>query len=185
MAGRVGAVCCRGRRIGANAMPDATGQSVRWRRLAWAGLAGIVLLVGYLGFRAFQLRHAETAHALWWTGDIVIRHLRASGGEWPRSWEDLEWVVRPGDLRPQAVMWRMGGVRGREFRRRLPVERLREVVWVDWDAEVSRLAREPVSPGRPPFLVVRPLRGDHVYFAGAEPNEMIRDYLARNGTLRR
>ncbi|MCC6354792.1 MAG: hypothetical protein IT577_12955 [Verrucomicrobiae bacterium] len=147
---------------------------------ARASVAGIVLLGGYLGVRMFQLRHADTAHALWWTGDIVVRYLRASGGQWPRSWEDMAIVVRPDDFRVKPVAWGRGGLRVRETRARLPIERLREVVWVDWDADVRELARAPASVDHPPFLVVRPLRGDHVYFEGAEPNEMIREFLARS-----
>lgn len=147
----------------------------------WASMAGIALLGGYLGIRAFQLRHADTAHALWWTGDIMIRYLRASGGGWPQSWDDLATVVRHGDLRPRTTARMAGGLQFKEFRQRLPIERLREVVWVDWDADVAELSKAPASAEHPPFLVVRPLRGDHFYFSGAEPNEMIRAFLAARG----
>lgn len=144
----------------------------RWRWSLRVALAGMLILSCYAGVRMFQLRHAETAHALWWTGDIVIRYLRASGGSWPQSWEDLSRVVRSDDVRRVSAIMPMGR------RRRLPVERLREIVWIDWEADVGELARTPPSADRPPFLVVRPLKGDHFYFVGSEPNEIIRAYLA-------
>lgn len=146
---------------------------IRWRRLLFVGLAGILILSCYAGVRMYQLRHSEIAHALWWTGDIVIRYLRATGGVWPASWEDLETVVRDGDFSRRSG-WRWGT----EPRVRLPISRLREMVWIDWEADVRQLARTPASADHPPFLVVRPVKGDHFYFSGAEPNEMIRAHLA-------
>jgi hypothetical protein len=143
-----------------------------------AGVAGIVILCGYLGIRIFQLRHAEMAHALWWTGDIIVRYLEVNDGRWPRAWEDLATVVGEEDLRGRGVAECAGGRRAVEYRRKLPIRRLREMVWVDWRADVHELAMAERSAERPPFLVVRPLRGDHFYFSGAEPNEMIRAYLA-------
>lgn len=143
---------------------------------------GIVILCGYLCIRMFQLRHAQMAHALWWTGDIIVRYLEAHDGTWPRRWEDLATVVGEEDLKGSGVMECAGGRRAMKYRQRLPIQRLREMVWVDWSADVHELVTAERSAERPPFLVVRPLRGDHFYFSGAEPNEMIRAHLvARSG----
>jgi hypothetical protein len=105
------------------------------------------------------------AYAAWTTADLVIDHMETHDGAWPEGWEDL---FHAADIRKaNAVILRW------------EVEELPSLVAVDWNADSAALVEASTVGDDPPFLVITRLDGTEfqVVWEGAEPNQMILDYL--------
>lgn len=149
--------------------PHATPDRPRFRWKRWA-LAAVALLVGcgiYYAARVYWIvyHNIPEAYAGWTTADLVLDHLEAHGGAWPTGWADLR---AAGEHRleghgPGPMRWDLG--------------ELERLVKVDWAADPKQLAAMP--DGHPPFHAITRADGSDfpVVWQGAEPNQMILDYL--------
>ena len=110
-------------------------------------------------------RSIENAYAVWNVAGMVIDHMESHDSQWPHNWDDLE------------AAWRRekGGEMAEVF------ARYRELVEVDFSADPKTLAQAPFQPGQkdPPFRVIRHRRHPPSIWTGAEPNELIWQYLNR------
>jgi hypothetical protein len=124
-------------------------------------------IVGASGWAVYSiihtLRHIPEAYAAWDTGTLLIEYMKSHEDQWPRSWDEL-----------LAVLDSEGGrqipLRGSHAGDIAYARSLSKTVVIDWSFD-------PAHPdGRAP---VTPRRGTKfsVVWEGAEPNEMVRDYL--------
>jgi hypothetical protein len=150
---------------------------------------GMILLVAsVVGFFAWLFYHTHAvlkpeAYAVWQTADLVIDHMERHNGAWPRGWDDL----RPPTTPPAggvSVAERGGAVEA-SFRPVADIERLRELVEVDWSADPRELARAADGGDSPPFRVIWLKSGRRTAFEGCEPNQLIHDYLKGRYRARR
>lgn len=127
-------------------------------------IAGLLLVVGF-GYSIYRTyRRLPEAYAAWDVGMLLVEYLKVHNRQWPRSWDDL-FSVTNGRLASSIV-----------FRGARPDEveygwTLTNLVAIDWGFDVSTMGRaNPVT------------RKDGTRFpvtwSGAEPNEMVRRYLA-------
>ena len=104
---------------------------------------------------SYRLAHAR---------DMLIRHLVRTGGQWPRSWEDLA-----EDFEPTNSNYRTPGL-----------DVIQEHVEVDFDADVSVLLEKAANP-HASIRVIR-LKGQAASPAVDEANDLLLEYLrARAG----
>ena len=108
------------------------------------------------------VRGVPDAYARWDVGEILIDHLRHHDDRWPDGWESL----RPSYDRLAAENRLRGG---------LTFDELRSRVRIDWTADPHAALRD----GRP-FRAVEVVSGNLLTWEGADPNEMVMDYLPRN-----
>lgn len=98
---------------------------------------------------------------------MVIRHLEASRGAWPTSWEDLK-KEYPRALKPEGGHY-------------CSYEQARGCMVVDFDADPAEFARAKGRLDRPPFRVIYPrfgYPGEEETCGGAfDPNQRIFAYL--------
>jgi len=90
---------------------------------------------------------------------MVIEHMRANHGEWPRGWEALD-----DDF--ATVSTKISGWTPQDIKSR---------VEIDWNASPQELTRAKTKYGKPPFTVIW-LRNGQIYHFD-EPNQAILDYL--------
>jgi len=143
------------------------------RRRRWA--IAIVIAVPLLIAAGIGVRYIVTlliaasrlpeAYAAWTTADLVIDHMEAHDGAWPEGWEDLFQAANIRKADGVILHWE--------------VEELPSLVAVDWTADPAVLVEAPAVDDEPPFLVITRLDGTEfqVVWEGAEPNQMILDYL--------
>lgn len=127
-----------------------------------------IAVVGVAGWIAYgflhTLRHIPEAYAAWDTGTLLTEYMKQHDDRWPKSWDDLLTVLDSDEERE----FRLHGDQADELEY---ARSLREKVSVDWSFDPANPgARNPItSPDGSEFSVV---------WAGAEPNEMVRSYLA-------
>lgn len=129
----------------------------------------IALAVG-AGYVAYEFHHywsvtVPKADAAEWAGGMIVRHLKRTNGQWPRSWEDLRDDYEAGVA---------------QVGRTWMFEDLVNRIVVDWDADPLQLAKAKPNDQEPPFHVVRARDGKDANWGGFEPNEMIFDYLRKH-----
>ena len=131
--------------------------------------AGLILLaaVAYIGFHMWRtVTQIPEAYAAWDAATLVIAHLDAHGGEWPRSWEELFAAAKtlPNNDR------RLHGT---------SPDRLAKLVRIDWNADPREMTMASASPGRMPFHVITRADGSDfpTLWTGAEPNALVWEYL--------
>ncbi len=93
---------------------------------------------------------------------MVVEHLDANDGEWPKNWNALR-----DDY--QTCVKRSG--RPWEF------EQLRTRVAVDWDANPKKLINDSDASDIAAFRVIWLRDGTNSYWEGYEPNQIILRYL--------
>lgn len=103
---------------------------------------------------------ARQAYYVQCVSEMIIFHLDANDGQWPKQW---------GDLRDdKAKCGTLGG---------WTLDELEQNVSIDWEANVADLKRAASKNGEPPFRVVWSTDGTNAYWSGQEPNQEIHRYL--------
>jgi hypothetical protein len=102
------------------------------------------------------------SYATWDGANLVITHLHSHNNEWPSGWGDLEAAMRSG-----AVLMRGGN----------SFDRFQDRLEIDFNVNPKEFAA--ASPTAPQGLpkVIRLRNGKDTHWEGAEPNEMIHQYL--------
>jgi hypothetical protein len=98
--------------------------------------------------------------------DMVVEHLKASGGDWPQNWDELR-----DDY--QICVQRSG--------QPWSFEELQRRVVVDWQANPIELAALADREIVPPFRVIWLSDGSNSHWEQNEPNQIIADYLKSAG----
>jgi hypothetical protein len=111
----------------------------------------------------------RNAYAVWWVADMVIEHMKARGGAWPKSWEDLR--------EPYAASVRTSG-------HPWTFEALRSRIEIDFDADPTQLAKPSTDPDGPPYRVIWLRDGSRMYWERHGPNRMVLDFLRDYKTKR-
>jgi len=111
------------------------------------------------------LNRLPEAYAAWTTADLIIDHMESHEGAWPEGWQDLFHAADIRKANGVILQWE--------------VEELPSLVAVDWNADPAALVEASTVGDDPPFLVITRLDGTEfqVVWEGAEPNQMILDYL--------
>jgi hypothetical protein len=115
------------------------------------------------------------AYAVWQTADLVVAYLDQHDGAWPQGWSDLRPLTSGSGNSPYAAD--RGGAAEVGFRPPLDIDRLQQLVDVDWSADVAALARAPSREPEPPFRVIWLRSGRRTAFEGCEPNRLLKAYL--------
>jgi hypothetical protein len=153
---------------------------MRVKLVPWFLIVVVLAVLGGAGFFVWMFYYAHAvlgseAYAVWQTADLIIAYMQQHGDAWPRSWDDLR-PLAPGG-RGDVYSAERDGVAEVGFRPPLDIDRLQEMVEVDWSADVVELARAPSREPEPPFRVVRLRSGRRTAFVGCEPNRLIKAYL--------
>jgi hypothetical protein len=138
------------------------------RRIGLKIIVGILVVAIGVGAWTIHcsMESVRNAYAVWWVADMVVEHLKANGGAWPQSWDDLRddyhtCVKRSGQP------WSF--------------EELRSRVVIDWRAEPSELAALANQGSDARFRVIWLKDGSNSHWEHAEPNRIIADYLKSAG----
>jgi len=126
-----------------------------------------IILICWSSFRLYRVVKVgiPEAYAAWTTADLIIDHMQAHGGEWPTGWELLN----------QAAVERLEN--GRALR--CEAGRLPELVSVNWefDPKVWIPTASLVTSFKLRVVTRRDGTEFRTVWHGAEPNEMISDFL--------
>jgi len=126
-------------------------------------VAALVAVVAFgVGTVIGTMNTIRNAYAVWWVGDMVVEHLDANNNQWPQSWEDLADDYDTCVANAGASPWQF--------------EELKSRVRVDWNANTNDLISRQ-SSGEPDFKVIWLADGTSGSWAGAEPNQIVLDYL--------
>jgi hypothetical protein len=106
----------------------------------------------------------HNAYSAWWVADMVVEHMDANDNKWPKGWDDLLDDYRTCVANTGAQPW--------EF------EELKKRVEIDWNANPHDLVSQQ-SNGKPKFVAIWLKGGFSSNWAGAEPNQIVLDYLNR------
>jgi hypothetical protein len=130
-------------------------------------IALVVALVGFVAYFVYAFiytwSHIPEAYAAWDTGTLLVEFMKTHDRKWPASWDDLLSVVwSDGDRRITLYGASAGDT---NYARSLSKR-----VAIDWKFDPTHAMR-----GNP----VKRLDGSGfpIFWAGAEPNEMVRGYL--------
>ena len=139
------------------------------RRILLA-IAGVFFIgIGYFVWSFLDTwRRLPEAYAAWDTGTLLICYMDRNEKRWPKNWEDLTSIIRPDD----PCVFCRGVEDGEDRANGYPktIAKLKTMVRIDWGyVPLSGSTKRPVSRiDGSPFPVI---------WAGAEPNEMIYNYL--------
>jgi hypothetical protein len=135
----------------------------------------IGILVAVLGFAPYFIygfvltwHRIPEAYAAWDTGDLLIEYMKLHDNRWPSSWDELIPVMNGGTNGP-ITLWGANPDRKTNY-----VLSLRKTVVIDWTFDPRR------PNGKSPVTRLDGTKFPLVW-SGAEPNEMVRDYL-KNST---
>jgi hypothetical protein len=122
-------------------------------------------LAGWFGYGIVHtLNHIPEAYAAWDTGTLLVEYMRSHDNRWPTSWDDLLTVLNT-DSGRQILL------RGARAGDLIYARSLRNYVSVNWSFD-------PMHPDSQPNPITRPDGSRFpVVWSGAEPNEMVREYL--------
>jgi hypothetical protein len=133
----------------------------------------IGILVAVFGFAAYFIHgfvdtwhHIPEAYAAWDTGDLLIEHMKLHDNSWPSSWDDLVPAMNGGTDGPMQLWGAQAGDTNY-------VLSIRNKVVIDWSFDPRHL------DGKSPVTRLDGTKFPFVW-SGAEPNEMVRDYLKNN-----
>jgi hypothetical protein len=124
-------------------------------------------VVGWFGigvYKAMAVRQPN-AYAMQSAGQLIVEHMRLHSGAWPKSWTELRDTCATSHLNilsPNADT---------------EIEELRKRVEIDWSVNPELIRRRVLQSNSIPISVVRLKDGRHDSFVGAEPNQMILNYL--------
>jgi len=137
---------------------------VRRRRVIFIVAIATVAVLGWIGFRiVYTFQQTSDAYAAWDTGTLLVEYMRTHEDRWPASWDELLSVLES-ESGHQILL------RGAQAGDIQYVRSLREKIAVDWSFDPDRASqRNPVTRLDGTALPVT--------WEGAEPNEMVREYL--------
>lgn len=83
-----------------------------------------VLVVSVMGYHVYELVHWKIpeSYDAWTSGTLMVGYLESHTNQWPRSWNDLASATNHN--RPMSVF--------------VPIDRLRQVVKIDWGMDVKQ-----------------------------------------------
>lgn len=126
-----------------------------------------IAMVCWTAFRLYRVVKVgiPEAYAAWTTADLIIDHVQTHDGAWPAGWTDLNLAARQRLQNGEAL--------------RCDPQDLPELVSVDWGFDpVAWMATNPQDTGFTARIVTRTDGGAfRTVWHGAEPNEMILEYL--------
>lgn len=130
-----------------------------WCRIAVTTLCCVIALTLYIYFRLDA--EIRDCYAALTAADMVIEHLKANKGAWPKSWDELQddyesWYRR-------TPFWNFDDLRSR--------------VDIDWNADSTALIRDSSIEAGKPFKVVFLREGSGSPWQLRKPNQKILDYL--------
>lgn len=130
-------------------------------------LVGVVY-VGY-GIWRTAFKGTTEAYAAWDCASLVVEYMDTHSGRWPQSWEDLFSAARTLPHGDRAL-------RGHSIEN---LQRISQLVRVDWDADPQKLAQATLEGKRIPFSVISRSDGSPfpMVWQGAEPNTLVWEYL--------
>ena len=142
-----------------------------WRRII-TGLVVLALLgVGWVGYSFYVTwKGIPDAYAAWDAGTLVIEYLDTHDGQWPRSWEELYSAAET--LEDHGRQFRGNNGAGGFI-----YGDLRDVVAIDWEADVRAIAAFDWNSGKLRVITRADGTDFPVVWEGAEPNEMVWSYL--------
>ena len=148
-----------------------TPTTLRRFKIASAIFAVVVAIIGYYVYSiAHMLNHLPEAYSAWDTGTLLVEYMKRNDDRWPSSWEDLAQMTKETDV---YVMLR--GKSGDDAVQY--VRSLNNTIAVDWRFD-PRLNKS--------VTIVTPKSGGtfSVVWSGADPNEMVHDYLKQRASTR-
>lgn len=102
------------------------------------------------------------SYAVSWVASMVIEHLKANDGRWPRNWDELRDDYQS-CVRRSGEPWTFAELSNR--------------VAVDWDADPQQLLSQSSTTETAGFTVIRLVDGADSHWQSREPNDMILHYL--------
>ncbi len=141
----------------------------------WVSFAVLILAIAVLGmavaaavrvYRTVKVRQPE-AHAMQSAGQLIVEHMRLHSGSWPRSWTDLRDTCE------------VTGTRILSTNADAEIAELMRRVKIDWTADPEHLRHSSLQGDSATVAVVQLRSGARAWFIGAEPNELILDYLRK------
>jgi hypothetical protein len=147
-------------------MPRA--QSVVWKRLLLALTALVVLGALWFGYSLYRVVHViiPESYAAWTTGNVMVEYLATHTNQWPRSWEELQSATNSMLENGKPVY--------------VPLDRLRQLVKVDWNADINRLLQVARNDPKAKLHVISRLDGSPlraVWGPDTDPNTKVMGYL--------
>ena len=144
----------------------------RWPRFTLRTLFVVVTVFLSVGGAAFYVYYSvnssvRNAYAAWWVADMVVDHMKAHDGTWPKGWDDLADSY-------ETCVHRSG--------RPWTFEELRDRVDLDWGADPKDLIDAKTVDQSPPFRVIWLRDGSDTHWSGAEPNRIVLEYLQQRRT---
>ncbi len=142
-----------------------------WGRI----IAGIVILallgVGWAGYTIYVTwKGIPDAYAAWDAGTLIIEYLETHDRKWPRSWEELHSAADTLEDHGRRL-------RGSNGTGGFIYGDLRDVVSVDWEADVRAIAAFDWNSGKLRVITRADGTDFPVVWEGAEPNAMVWGYL--------
>jgi hypothetical protein len=139
-----------------------------WRtRILWFFL-GMVFTVGCYGaYRGYIITQMvlNDPYYVWHAAALVIKYMETHQNRWPASWDEL------GKVKSEHV-------ESSDYKN---IEKMKEFVVIDWNAEPSVLVRAKFDDeDQPAFRVIWLRNGRSIHWGCAEPNRLIWEYLQRN-----
>lgn len=137
-------------------------------------LIAIAAVVAYGGWYAYRFYWAlgtgvPNSYAVMCAGELICQYMRTHENQWPASWDDLQ---------PVYDKTYAASYGGDSF-----FEDMKVRVAVDWSArphELLKQGQQAKSEGESvPFRAVWLVDGSTVHWHGAEPNQIIYEYLWR------
>jgi WD40 repeat protein len=153
---------------------------VRAKILRYLLIVGTLVVVGVIVFSLWMVYYTHAvirpeAYAVWQTADLVTLYMERHNGEWPRSWEDLRPLADARGKGPHVA--NREGVEEISFMPRIDIDRLQQLVEVDWSVDARELARMSWRDQEPALRVIWLRSGRRTAFEGCEPNQLIKNYL--------
>lgn len=136
----------------------------RWKIVLLCVALAIVGVVIYGGFLVHRILHTDlpNAYAVEWVAELVVQHMDANDGAWPRDWDELrdDYQTLTEDL---GSTWSF--------------EELQSRVAIDWQADPATLIDQASATVDVPFNVIWLQDGSSDHWVGREPNQVVLDYL--------
>ena len=130
------------------------------------GLLAVAVPGGWIVYRIlYTLRGLPDAYAMWDTGVLLIDYMQHHDNRWPGGWDDL------GDSYQRLHLIGLG----EHLRGGMTLNQLRDRVTIDSHVDTARIAAMPADPDR--FHAISPRDSNTTLWEGADPNEMVWDYL--------
>jgi hypothetical protein len=137
-------------------------------KIAWSIVAGVMLVICFFGWRIYDTwRGIPEAYAAWDAGTLLVCYMEGKEKSWPKSWDDLESIIKPYD---ECVFCR--GVTGdgsdRANRYVQTIAKMKKIVRIDWEYKPTAGVR--ATP-------VTRLDGSPIRCYWENPNQMIFEYV--------